>query len=40
MALSENALDEAEKLLLELPRLSSDPTVIWMELFLRRGERE
>ena len=32
MALTEDDLDKAEKLLLELPRLSGDPTIIWMEL--------
>ena len=40
MALTEDDLDKAEKLLLELPRLSGDPTIIWMELHLRRGERD
>lgn len=33
-------MDKAEKLLLELPRLSGDPTIIWVELHLRRSERD
>lgn len=40
MALTKGDLIEAEKFLMELPKLSGDPTVIWMELYLRRGERE
>lgn len=39
MAVLENDLEEAERLLGELPELTSDPTIIRMELYLRRGER-
>ena len=39
MAVLEYDLEEAERLLGELPELTSDPTIIRMELYLRRGER-
>lgn len=38
IAIADNELDRAEELLKELPEHSGDPTLIWSQLYLKRGE--
>ncbi len=40
LAAFDNRLEEAERLLKELPEQGADPTVVWVQIFLRRGEPE